>query len=60
MGGTAKASIDGAAGTATQAAHQLVPGRLAEAAASPFESKFRLFTAGRWPQGVMGSTLVLF
>ena len=34
--------------------------RLAEDAASPFESKFRLFAAGRWPLGVVGSTLVLF
>jgi hypothetical protein len=34
--------------------------RLAEDSASPFESKFRLFAEGRWPLGVMGSTLVLF
>jgi hypothetical protein len=32
----------------------------AEEAAPPFESKFRLFAAGRWPLGVVGSTLVLF
>jgi len=34
--------------------------RLASDEASPFESKFRLFAAGRWPLGVVGSTLVLF
>lgn len=34
--------------------------RLAEDAASPFESKFRLFGAGRWPLGVAGFTLVGF
>ena len=33
---------------------------LAEDATSPFESKFRLFAAGRWPLGVVGSTLVVF
>ena len=60
MGGAAKASIRVAAGAAAQAAYQLVLARLAEDAASPFESKFRLFAAGRWPLGVVGSTLVLF
>jgi hypothetical protein len=60
MGGAAKASIHVAAGAAAQAAYQLALARLAEDAASPFESKFRLFAAGRWPLGVMGSTLVLF
>jgi hypothetical protein len=60
MGGAAKASIHVAAGAAAQAAYQLVLARLAEDAASPFESKFRLFAAGRWPLGVVGSTLVLF
>jgi hypothetical protein len=33
--------------------------RLVADAASPFESKFRLFAAGRWPLGVVGSTLIL-
>jgi hypothetical protein len=28
--------------------------------ASLFDSKFRLFAAGRWPLGVAGSRLVLF
>ena len=60
MGGAAKASIHVAAGAAAQAAYQLALARLAEDAASPFESKFRLFAAGRWPLGVVGSTLVLF
>jgi hypothetical protein len=60
MGGAAKASIHVAAGAAAQAAYQLALARLAEDAASPFESKFRLFAAGRWPLGVVGSTLILF
>ena len=60
MGGAAKASIHVAAGAAAQAAYQLALARLAEDAASPFESKFRLFAAGHWPLGVAGSTLVLF
>jgi hypothetical protein len=60
MGSAAKASIHVAAGAAAQAAYQLALARLGEDAASPFESKFRLFAAGRWPLGVVGSTLVLF
>ena len=60
MGGAAKASIHVAAGAAAQAAYQLALARLAQDTASPFESKFRLFAAGRWPLGVMGSTLILF
>ena len=60
MGGAAKASVHVAAGAAAQAAHQLALARLADDAASPFESKFRLFTAGRWPLGVVGTTLILF
>ena len=60
MGNAAKASIHVAAGAAAQAAYQLALARLAGDVASPFESKFRLFAAGRWPLGVMGSTLVLF
>lgn len=60
MGSAARASIHVAAGAAAQAAYQLALARLAQDAASPFESKFRLFAAGRWPLGVVGSTLVLF
>jgi hypothetical protein len=60
MGGAAKASIHVAAGAAAQAAYQLALARLTSDAASPFESKFRLFAAGRWPLGVVGSTLILF
>jgi len=60
MGSAAKASVHVAAGAAAQAAYQLALARLAEDAASPFESKFRLFAAGRWPLGVVGSTLILF
>lgn len=60
MGGAAKASVHVAAGAAAQAAYQLALARLVSDHASPFESKFRLFAAGRWPLGVVGSTLVLF
>ncbi|SEO51987.1 hypothetical protein SAMN02990966_02161 [Rhodospirillales bacterium URHD0017] len=60
MGSAAKASIHVAAGAAAQAVYQLALARFAEDAASPFESKFRLFAAGRWPLGVVGSTLVVF
>ena len=59
MGGAAPASIHVAAGAASQAVYQLAVARMA-GAASPFESKFRLFAAGRWPLGVAGSRLVLF
>ena len=60
MGGAAPASIHVAAGAASQAVYQLAVARLAGDAASLFESKFRLFAAGRWPLGVAGSRLVLF
>jgi hypothetical protein len=60
MGGAAAASIHVAAGAASQAVYQLAVARLAGNSASPFESKFRLFAAGRWPLGVAGSRLVLF
>ncbi len=59
MGGAAPASIHVAAGAAAQAVYQLAVARLA-GEASLFESKFRLFAAGRWPLGVAGSRLVLF
>ncbi len=60
MGEAAKASIHVAAGAASQAVYQLAVARLAGEADSPFESKFRLFAAGRWPLGVVGSRLILF
>lgn len=60
MGNAAKASIHVAAGAASQAVYQLAVARLAGEAASPFESKFRLFAAGRWPLGIVGSRLILF
>ncbi|TAJ25024.1 MAG: hypothetical protein EPO67_22115 [Reyranella sp.] len=60
MGNAAKASIHVAAGAASQAVYQLAVARLAGDAASPFESKFRLFAAGRWPLGVVGSRVILF
>jgi hypothetical protein len=60
MGGAAPASTHVAAGAAAQAVYQLAVARLAGESASLFESKFRLFAAGRWPLGVAGSSLVLF
>jgi hypothetical protein len=60
MSGAAPASVHVAAGAAAQAVYQLAVARLARDSASPFESKFRLFAAGRWPLGVVGSRLVLF
>jgi len=60
MGGAAPASIHVAAGAAAQAAYQLALARLARDGASLFENKFRLFAAGHWPLGVVGSSLVLF
>lgn len=60
MGDAAKASIHVAAGAAAQATYQLALARLGRDSASPFESKFRLFAAGRWPLGVVGSRLILF
>ena len=60
MGSAAKASIHVAAGSASQAVYQLAVARLAGETASPFEGKFRLFAAGRWPLGVVGSRLILF
>ena len=60
MGDAAPASIHVAAGAAAQAVYQLAVARLAGREDSPFESKFRLFAAGRWPLGITGSRLVLF
>jgi hypothetical protein len=60
MGGAAPPSIHVAAGAAAQAVYQLAVARLAGEGASLFESKFRLFAAGRWPLGVADSRLVLF
>jgi len=60
MGNAAAASIHVAAGAASQAVYQLAVARLAGQSASPFESKFRLYAAGRWPLGILGSRLVLF
>ena len=60
MGNAAPASIHVAAGAAAQAVYQLALARLAECESSPFESRFRLFAAGRWPLGVARSRLVLF
>lgn len=60
MGDAAKASVHVAAGAASQAVYQLAVARLAGDEGSPFESKFRLFAAGRWSLGIMGSRLILF
>ncbi|MBS0525229.1 MAG: hypothetical protein JSS04_16500 [Proteobacteria bacterium] len=60
MTGAAPASIHVAAGAASQGIYQLAVARMAGETASLFESKFRLFAAGRWPLGVAGSRLFLF
>ena len=60
MGHAAPSSIHVAAGAASQAVYHLALARLAANADSPFESKFRLYAAGRWPLGVIGSRLILF
>lgn len=60
LGKAAPASIHVAAGAAAQAVYQLAVARIAGDTRSPFESKFRLFAAGRWPLGMAGSRLVLF
>jgi len=60
LGGAQPASIHVAAGAASQAIYQLAVARLAGAEQSPFENKFRLFVAGRWPLGISGAGLVLF
>ena len=60
MGNAAPASIHVAAGAAAQAVYQLALARLTDRGNSPFESRFRLFAAGRWPLGAVGSRLVLF
>jgi hypothetical protein len=60
MGRAAAASIHVAAGAASQAIYQLAVARLADAPAPLFESKFRLFAGGRWPLGLVGSTLFVF
>jgi hypothetical protein len=59
-GNAAAASIHVAAGAAAQAVYQLAVARLAGSDSSPFESKFRLFAAGRWPLGVGDTRLTLF
>lgn len=60
LGGAAVASIHVAAGAASQAVYQLALARIVGDEASPFEAKFRLFAAGRWPLGVDGTRLMLF
>jgi hypothetical protein len=60
MGNAAPASIHVAAGAASQAIYQLAVARVAGDTTSPFEGKFRLFAAGRWPLGTRGSRLIVF
>ena len=60
MGGAQPASIHVAAGAASQAVYQLAVARIVGETTSRFESKFRLFAAGRWPIGFAGSRLFLF
>lgn len=59
-GGVAAASVHVAAGAASQAIYQVAVARLSGSTAPLFESKFRLFAAGRWPLGVVGMTLMIF
>ena len=59
-GNVAAASIHVAAGAASQAVYQLAVARIAGAADSVFESKFRMFAAGRWPLGMANGKFVLF
>lgn len=59
-GNVTTASIHVAAGAAAQAVYQLAVARLAGETASLFESKFRLYAAGRWPLGILGARLILF
>ena len=59
-GNAQAASIHVAAGAASHAIYQLAVARLAGIETSLFESKFRLFAAGRWPLGTEGSKLILF
>ena len=50
-----------AAGAATQAAYQAAIALAARAGDThPFAIKFRLFAAGRWPLGIVGSKLYVF
>ena len=60
LGNARPASIHVAAGAASQAVYQLAVSRLAGIQSSLFESKFRLFAAGRWPLGLVGSSLAVF
>jgi hypothetical protein len=59
-GGVTAASVHVAAGAASQAIYQVAVARLAGKDAPLFESKFRLFVAGRWPLGVVGMSLMIF
>ncbi len=50
-----------AAGAASQAAYQAALARMAGAGEDhAFAAKFRLFAAGRWPLGLIGSTFYVF
>jgi hypothetical protein len=49
-----------AAGAAAQACHQNALALAAGEAAHAFALKFRLFTAGRWPLGIVGGTCFVF
>ncbi|MBS0520480.1 MAG: hypothetical protein JSR90_17425 [Proteobacteria bacterium] len=60
LGLAAPASVHVAAGAASQAVYQLAVTRLAGEESPLFENKFRLFAAGRWPLGIVGSTLFVF
>jgi hypothetical protein len=50
-----------AAGSAAQACHQAALARAVDAgSAHPFAIKYRLFAAGRWPLGIIGTQFFLF
>lgn len=56
-----EAFLNAAAGAAVQATHQATLALAAEADEDhPFLYKFKLFEAGRWPIGIVGSTFNLF
>lgn len=58
---TDQALIRAAAGAATQASYQAALVLAAQADEDhPFSTKFRLFEAGRWPLGIVGSSFNLF
>jgi hypothetical protein len=60
MGGAARRRSMSRPGAAAQAVYQLAWRGSPETPPRRSKASFRLFAAGRWPLGVVGSTLVLF